>query len=69
MNTVAEILKKHGHTCQEASPFSGAIYIPCGAPATKIVWGQRAERPYLMCDGCASHNVNNRGGVLLDTLK
>lgn len=50
--------------CEEASTASHAFYIPCNAPAVAYVYnGDR--RPYRMCEWCASHNVRNRGGLLL----
>ena len=49
-----------GAKCQEASPLSGAVYLPCGAPAGAVVKNRDAEA-YYMCDGCADHNVRNRG--------
>lgn len=51
--------------CQEASIFSTVKYIPCGKPATAIVYSERDERGYYMCAGCASHNIANRGGKLV----
>lgn len=52
--------------CQEASVFSTDSYIPCGAPASAIVkHNGRTERPYFMCQACASHNVANRNASLL----
>lgn len=52
-------------TCEEASPFSGNFYIPCGRPASAVVHHKRDQKAYRMCDGCADHNVTNRGGVAL----
>lgn len=49
-----------GARCQEASVFSRESYIPCGAPAVAIV-DNGDSRPYYMCEGCADHNVRNRG--------
>lgn len=52
--------------CQEASPFSGEAYLPCNAPATKVVgWKGRSDAPIRMCGGCADHNVKNRGGEIV----
>jgi hypothetical protein len=51
--------------CQEASVLSVSKYIPCGKPATKIVWHNKDGRAYAMCDACAYHNINNRGGIEL----
>lgn len=49
-------------TCQEASAHSLGHYIACGEPATCIV--DNGDRtPYWMCEGCAEHNVRNRGAV------
>lgn len=48
-------------TCREASPASGAYYIPCAAPATRFILSERGRRVYPMCGPCASHNVRNRG--------
>lgn len=61
-----------GHKCEEANMFGvmmpsddGPVPAPCGKPATKFIWHGRRERPYYMCDGCADHNVRNRGGISL----
>jgi hypothetical protein len=51
-----------GSMCQEASMFSGNMYVPCGQPASTIVYHERDRRGYYMCSGCADHNVRNRGG-------
>jgi hypothetical protein len=51
--------------CQEASMYSTNKYIPCGVPATTIVFHDRDNRGYFMCDGCADHNCRNRGGKLV----
>ncbi len=53
-----------GTTCQEAHPFSRERYIPCGEPATAIVYHDRDRRSYYMCPACTFHNVRNRGGEL-----
>lgn len=55
-----------GQFCEEASPLSGGIYVPCLAPAVALV-DNRDRRPYYMCLGCALHNVRNRSGKLLAT--
>ena len=52
-------------TCQEASIFSHETYIPCGQPATSIIWHNKDKRAYTMCFGCANHNVKNRRGIEL----
>lgn len=52
-------------TCQEASILSRAHYIPCGAPASAIVYHDGDGRGYYMCAPCADHNVRNRGGKLI----
>lgn len=49
-----------GSKCQEASPMSYQFYIACGRPAVAVVKGRDADA-YLMCEGCADHNVRNRG--------
>jgi hypothetical protein len=46
--------------CEEASPLSRETYIPCGKIATRII-KTSDPKPYRMCDGCADHNVTNRG--------
>ena len=51
--------------CEEASMFSKETYIPCGQPATSIVWHNKDKRAYAMCFGCADHNVKNRRGIEL----
>jgi hypothetical protein len=51
--------------CQEASVLSRQKYIPCGAAASAIVYHAKDGRAYYMCSPCASHNVKNRGGILV----
>lgn len=52
--------------CQEASSMSHSFYIPCNAPASRMVAfldqnGKVQEGPYRMCEPCAWHNTSNRG--------
>jgi hypothetical protein len=54
-----------GSECQESSIFSTHSYIPCGGDAVAIVYSERDSRGYLMCSGCADHNIRNRGGKLV----
>lgn len=54
-----------GSECQEASVFSIHSYVPCGCPAVAIVYHTRDARGYLMCLGCADHNIRNRGAKLV----
>lgn len=49
-----------GSRCEEASPLSHKVFIPCGRPAVVIV-KTRDPKPYNMCAACADHNVRNRG--------
>lgn len=51
--------------CEEASPLSFKFKIDCGRPSVAIVWHNKDQRAYRMCDMCADHNVTNRGGILL----
>lgn len=51
-------------TCEEASIFSKEKYIPCGRPARFLV-RNKDTKPYFMCEGCAYHNVHNRGAEIL----
>jgi hypothetical protein len=51
-----------GARCQEASFLSRGTYIPCNAPATKVIFHDKDRRGYYMCNPCADHNVRNRGG-------
>jgi hypothetical protein len=54
------------HCCEEASTLSGQFYIPCNKPAINIVgWKGRSDKPIRMCDMCTYHNVNNRGGEII----
>jgi hypothetical protein len=56
--------------CEEASMFSSAAYIPCNAPAAFVVkWKGRSDAPIRMCEGCADHNVRNRGGEIVRPFK
>ena len=52
-----------GLKCEEASMFSSNRYIPCGLPAVALV-KNRDPKPYFMCEGCAYHNVRNRGAII-----
>jgi hypothetical protein len=54
-------LKAGPGRCEEASLLSRERYIPCNAPAMRMV-KLRKEGPYRMCAACADHNVRNRGG-------
>jgi hypothetical protein len=54
-----------GAVCQEASVLSFATYVPCGDPATAVVYHPKDRRHYYMCAHCARHNVRNRGGELV----
>lgn len=49
-----------GVVCEEASTMSQQAYIPCGAPAERMV---KSTDGVLMpmCGMCANHNINNRG--------
>lgn len=51
--------------CEEASPLSGETYVPCNAPAARMVYFPRdgGEGPYRMCEPCARSNCRNRGAV------
>ena len=46
--------------CEEASMYSGAVYIPCNAPATVLMKDDRSGAVYRMCDPCADHNKRRR---------
>ena len=48
--------------CEEASPMSGGMYIPCNAPATRVLHSDKDQRDYRMCEPCAAHNLR-RGMV------
>lgn len=50
-------------TCEEAIMFPSDTYIPCGQPANKLVFHRRDAATYHMCEGCADHNIRNRGGL------
>lgn len=60
--TIKIIQIPEGSECQEASILSQSNYIPCTRPAVAIIYHERDRRGYYMCDGCADHNVKNRGG-------
>ena len=55
--------------CQEANMMGIVIAgepVPCGRPGAKVVFHQNDGRNvYVMCDGCADHNIRNRGGIEL----
>ena len=64
-----ELKAKEG-CCEEASFMSREFYIPCNRPATKVMYSERDDRNYRMCDMCADHNtrrgmveVNPKGGL------
>jgi hypothetical protein len=50
--------------CQEASPQSFHFYVPCGRPATLVLWSEKDRRHYWMCEMCADHNTR-RGMVIV----
>lgn len=52
-------------TCIEASTLSMGHYIPCDREGYAIVFHHRDRTAYVMCDSCTSHNVHNRGGIIL----
>jgi hypothetical protein len=54
-------------TCEEVITKIGEKYIHCGKPAVALVYHSREGRSYSMCLGCADHNIDNRGGVLVFT--
>ena len=47
--------------CQEASISSRDYYIPCDAPAVRVI-EQRDGDVLRMCAHCARHNLEDRGG-------
>jgi len=51
--------------CEEASPLSVHMKIDCGSPSVAIIWHNKDQRAYRMCEPCADHNVRNRRGVRL----
>ncbi len=52
--------------CQETTGMIGDHYTRCNRPAVVVVKHLgRNEDPYAMCELCASHNVGNRGAVVL----
>ncbi len=69
------IIGEHGRnpssceTCEEASILSITRYIPCGNKATRQVYHPRDNKTYAMCEGCADHNVRNRGAEYLHPSK
>jgi hypothetical protein len=58
-------LNKSPIHCQEAAPISSERYVACGNVTKKLVLSERGTRLYFMCDGCADHNVRNRGAILV----
>lgn len=60
-NKSPELKAKEG-CCEEASLYSHNFYIPCNAPAAKIMFSKGDDREYRMCLPCADHN-KNRGMV------
>lgn len=52
----------HGR-CEEASLLSTDAYIPCNAPATRVIYSPEDKRSYRMCTPCADHSVRNRGMI------
>lgn len=55
-------LKASPNGCEEASVLSKDHYIPCNKPAVQLVFHERDDRTYRMCEACAWHNIQNRGG-------
>lgn len=61
------ILAKPGHCAEAAMGIS--IYLPCNKPAVSLVgWKGRSDAPIPMCQGCADHNVRNRGGEIISPI-
>lgn len=59
-------LKAKPGGCEDASPLSGAFYIPCNKPAVRMIgFGKdgKGEGPYRMCEMCGWHSVKNRNGT------
>lgn len=61
-----ELKAKEG-CCEEASTMSHNFYIPCNAPAVKVLRCDKDKRDYRMCDMCAHHNLK-RGMVEIEVL-
>lgn len=55
------VLKALPGRCEEASPLSHDVYIPCNAPAVRMVFSPSDNREYRMCEPCAWHNTMRRG--------
>jgi hypothetical protein len=55
-------LRAQPDRCEEASHLSKQSYIPCNAPAVRVVFHKRDNYAYRMCAPCADHNIRNRGG-------
>lgn len=54
--------------CEEASPASHSTFIQCCNPVYALV--DNGDRSlYWMCQGCASHNVHNRGAKIVAMVK
>lgn len=52
--------------CQEASTHSRETFVACSKPGAAVIFHQHDGRHvYVMCAGCAEHNVRHRGGVQL----
>lgn len=57
-----------GETCEETHGWNPVKeeYLVCGDPAVTIVYHKRrGERPYRMCEQCATHNIEHRGAIEL----
>ena len=57
-----EQLKAKDGCCEEASVLSHNFYIPCNAPAEKLMYSKSEDKTYRMCFPCADHN-KRRGFV------
>lgn len=49
-------------TCEETSDYIRGMHITCGRPAVTTVYHKHDRKSYAMCEMCADHNINNRGG-------
>ena len=58
MNEMVPVINARAGGCQEASHLSSSYYIPCNAPARKVVLADGKETP--MCNACAHHSEKNR---------
>lgn len=54
--------------CMEVHGMLGSMYLRCMAPSTMLIFHEKDNRVYPMCEECGTHNRDNRGGLQMAVL-